>query len=518
MREPTPDRFAVRVFFNPIHMELFVVLTLILWLMVEQIIKNVAQTNLYNGRFAKIYELKKVLGKRPWWSFYKWLRWLRFFWKYNRGFALTQDQHLSQHDSNTHMVVVGTTGSGKTINPVLQTLLNLEGQSVFVTDISGELYKKASGYLAKNDYLVWKIDPTDPEHSDTLNPMDYARTLSEINNESEFLISSSLPPNGRHNIFWNKQGKVSIMAPWEGLSNQPNYEYRNLANLYRLMLEYDRDEGTRLDGFIADYAYESYQEYAAFTRQDPRLLSNSLSSAKAALSIWSDPDVAKITATTSIDLSLMRKRKVALFICVPQDKQEVYKDFISYMVRILKKELYKPVKKGDLDVMLLLEEFANSGACIPGFENIITTIRKYRVSIMMIVQDLKQMVNLVGEARTTSIIDGGTAHAFYLPLQSLQSARYISEILGKTDRTYTDPITGELRHTYREVMTVDEIMRLPLNTGVYHKKGLPPALIHMRPYFHSRRLRKRSRIQPVEIVNPNFHKPLKFYPLKPVES
>lgn len=517
-KDPTSQAaHAVGGFSLSPSMERFVFLTLIFWLMAELILKHLMTRSLYTGRFAKRYELKKILGKRPWWSHIRWLRWLRCFWKYNRGFALTQDQHLSQHESNSHALVTGTTGSGKSINPVLHTILNLEGQSIVLTD-TGELYEKTSGYLASQGYLIWKIDVADPEHSDTFNPMDQMRTLPQIREGFGTIVQATMPANGHgNNSFWNERAGTGAKPLMEALQNQPDPAYRNLANVYRLLLEYDREDGQRLDPLIAEYAHESFEEYAAFVRQDPKLRSNSISSAQAALSLWADPAIAQITASTSIDLSLLRKQKIALYIRVPQEQLENYRVFLMLLYHYLFQALLKPPAKNDLDVLVMLEEFANSGVCLlPEFVHIVTTIRKYRCSLMMIVQDIKQMENLIGAAKTTSIVDGGTTHALYLPLQSLHSAQYISQVLGKCSRTYTDPLTGEFRHTTREVMTPDEIMRLPTNTAIYHKKGLAPALIHLRPYFHSRRLRKRARKPPVEITNPHFHEPLQYYPLAPV--
>ena len=65
---------------------------------------------------------------------------------------------------NNNVLVVGTSGSGKTRSIVTPNLLQATGSYV-VSDPKGNLYRKYKAYLKKQGYIVKKLDFTDPEHS-----------------------------------------------------------------------------------------------------------------------------------------------------------------------------------------------------------------------------------------------------------------------------------------------------------------------------------------------------------------
>lgn len=426
-------------------------------------------------------------------------------------------RHLSLHLSHQHFLIVGKTGSGKTACSILPTLLNLEGQSMVVTD-PGELYEKTSGYLAKQGVQVHLISLGDPRNSDTFNMMDFVQTRTAIRKVVALLIRSALPNTNGNDAFWNNLAEQILVPLWVALVNQPDPKYRNLANLRTLLLEFGTD-GKKIDLLIAQYAdEESHREYLAFISQDQKVIQNALSTAKAALNLFGDPAIARLTATTSLDLRSLRKTPTVLYIKTPEAELEYYK----FLIMVLYSELFnmamvEPEKK-DLPITFLLEEFANCGvALLPEFVNVITTIRKKRCSIGMVVQDIQQMVNLLGAAKTTSIVEGGTASTLYLPKQSFETAQRLERIIGLTARTHVDH-TGKVQESSRAVITADEIMALPHNAAIFHHAGYRPALLQLFPYYYSRKMRRRTRHEPVRIVNERYEELLAFIPLESYEK
>ncbi|HMN83986.1 MAG TPA: type IV secretory system conjugative DNA transfer family protein, partial [Burkholderiaceae bacterium] len=61
---------------------------------------------------------------------------------------------LLRSDSDQHVMVIGSPGQGKSRSFVIQTRMKYAG-SLFILDMSGELYDKTSGYLRKMGYEVY---------------------------------------------------------------------------------------------------------------------------------------------------------------------------------------------------------------------------------------------------------------------------------------------------------------------------------------------------------------------------
>ena len=90
---------------------------------------------------------------------------------------------------------------------------------------------------------------------------------------------------------------------------------------------------------------------------------------------------------------------------------------------------------------LILDEFANIGK-IPEFEQKVATIRKYEISVTIILQSLSQMKNLYkdnwseisGNCDTTIYLGGGA---------DTETTKWISELLGKETRTVLNTSFGK---------------------------------------------------------------------------
>ena len=69
------------------------------------------------------------------------------------------DNHLYIDDKEAHNLIIGATGSGKTVATMLpQIRLAIKaGESFVVNDIKGEIYKKLSGEIKKEGYKLYVL-------------------------------------------------------------------------------------------------------------------------------------------------------------------------------------------------------------------------------------------------------------------------------------------------------------------------------------------------------------------------
>ena len=112
----------------------------------------------------------------------------------NKGLLLDgKDKRLSIKDSCNHLAVISRTGGGKTSTFVLPNIYKLANDkcSMVITDLSGEIYEKTSGYLKNKGFTIYVLDPLNLQGSNRFNPLYYAATPSKIDKVANILISSN---------------------------------------------------------------------------------------------------------------------------------------------------------------------------------------------------------------------------------------------------------------------------------------------------------------------------------------
>uniref|UniRef100_UPI003D0DB3DF type IV secretory system conjugative DNA transfer family protein n=1 Tax=Arcobacter sp. TaxID=1872629 RepID=UPI003D0DB3DF len=111
----------------------------------------------------------------------------------NKGLLLDGiDKRLSLKDSFNHLALVSRTGGGKTTSYVIPNIFKLanEKNSMIITDISGELYDKTSGYLSKKGYKIYVLNPDNLSESIGYNPLYNIKDSVDIDELSTILIKS----------------------------------------------------------------------------------------------------------------------------------------------------------------------------------------------------------------------------------------------------------------------------------------------------------------------------------------
>ena len=135
---------------------------------------------------------------------------------------------------------------------------------------------------------------------------------------------------------------------------------------------------------------------------------------------------------------------------------------------------------GDLPIHILFDEF---GHCqIPEFQTIITTIRKYRVSLSLILQSVSQLRQRYGNDAATTILEGGiNGKLFYAGLDT-QTAKMVEEMLGNV--TYAEPYRKESLLSAYSVRTMDK------DEAIFLSGNKPPVKMETRPSYTQRRFVK----------------------------
>lgn len=400
---------------------------------------------------------------------------------------------LSEKASFESVLTVGGMGRGKSSTFVIPNLLTQGESSFVVTDTSGELFAKTSGHLAAKGYQIRVLNLMDPTHSETYNPLTNARSFTEIGQVAEIIMRSAMP-GPQKDPFWNSGGEKILRIMIQCLHNNGDPAFTNLANVKHLIANFDAHlmqpgQLGRLDQFVLGATQNdptTWADYRSFLNGNPKTMLSFLTTADTALNALGNPQIAQLTATSSIDFTELRRRKTALYVIVRQQDMIYYQFMLNLFYTDLFSSLLGNLQTTDRPVYLLLDEFGHLS--IPNFQTFATTARKYHVGFWIFLQSLSQLEARYGRHDAETIRDGLQTQ-IYLPGQNLDTARQLEARLG---RMANPKGTG----SGRPLLTADEIIRLKDDQALLFYSNQRPALIKTKPYFRQGGLKRAAGIAP----------------------
>jgi len=409
--------------------------------------------------------------------------------KSNKGLVVEKNGRITEKLSFQHLMVISPSGGGKTVSFVIPNVLALDNASMVVTDPSGEIYALTSQAKIKQGFKVKIFDVTDLKRSVRYNPLQRIESYSDIAKISSILIDSAFPNSDPSSAFWNDSAKLIVSITIRMLKAKHGSN-ANLRMVYEHLNYYNTDKQKELDILASEHLDDSsFQEYKSFMAQDIKVLSSVLSTAKSALSKLSDPDIAELTSSDTLDIESLREKKTILYMIFP----EIEVKYFSFLISLLNTQLYHFAMKEKrffnnyLAIHFLNEEFANIGVT-PSFSTLVTTLRKRKCSLVMIIQDYQQIYHLYGKMDGDTIISNANTK-IYLPGLSLHTISEIERSLGKIRKKIIDK-KGYEKEDIQPLLHLDQIRMLPNNKAIMLSKNYPPVMLNLTPFFKNRKLKK----------------------------
>ena len=421
--------------------------------------------------------------------------------RWNKGLLLDgRRSRLSLKKSFTHMALIAPTGAGKTVRYVIPNVLSMKNASCVITDPSGEIYTKSKSYLESQGYLVKALDLTDIQASLKYNPIHRCADFSDIYKLSSLLVDTTYD-NSTGDVFWSESSKGLINILIRIIIHLP-VERRNLGELWRLLnlFGFRQEEVNRLASQYLDES--SFIEYGSIMAQPDKTLFNIVSSAKSAVNLFSNPDIVSLVQHESLYFESLRQTKTALFIIVPENEIRRYK----FLISILYTQLFDfcmQLPQGNnpyLPIYFFLDEFGNAGK-LPNFSTLITTLRKRKVSLSVILQDVEQLTHVYGRADASVILNGGCATRIFYPGLSYSTCQELSNILGNQTVTLRESgfersnnsSSARDREMARPLLAPDEIRTLKPNKAILIHSNELPVMLKTKPWFKNYKLKSRVR-------------------------
>lgn len=354
---------------------------------------------------------------------------------------LAQDRYYSlncyETRVNNNVLVVGTSGSGKTRSIVTPNILQATGSYV-ISDPKGNLYSKYRNYLRNRGYVVKKLDFTNPKRSAHYNFFNYIRSNMDIVKLAHMLIYQR-KNNSHADPFWDEAGQLLLQSLIAYLKEACNEEDRTLHSINRLLNAFQASGDaelaeTTLDRMIMGYEKEHPDSYAIETYKKFRIaadktLRSILITTNARVGLWDTPEITEMTSSDDIEIENIGRRKTAIFVVVSDTDRSMdglVNIFLTQTMNELCRVADRECKNNCLPVPVrfILDDFATN-CKIEEFPRMIASIRSRGISTMLMIQAESQLTENYGYDGKTII--GNCDTYVYLGGNDIETAKAVAE-------------------------------------------------------------------------------------------
>ena len=186
----------------------------------------------------------------------------------------------------------------------------------------------------------------------------------------------------------------------------------------------------KLGRFMARHlSDDQFAEFRSVMATSENTLTSIIATARAALDLFADPGINWITSADTLDVAALRKGLGAIFIICPETKINFYSAFLNTVYEAIFSELMETPLTGDSKgVAVYMDEAGNQK--ITDLDVILTTARKRKISISLVLQELSQLRDRYGADKATSMVQGGISSRLIFPGLAPESCEIFSRALG----------------------------------------------------------------------------------------
>lgn len=410
---------------------------------------------------------------------------------FNKGFVISVNRKLTRRKSFENLLLCGPTGSGKTQKILLKNLLELNDCSIIINDVSKECFLQTAGHLVKSHEIL-TLNFSDCAQSAGYNPLSRIKKPNDINKIAHILVSATLDKGNGGDPFWSLQSQT-IIEIFIRLVLYQKKELRNMATVLHILKTFAISP-KKVEAWVQSSKDPKLElDYKALASIPEKTLQNIVASAKAALKIFEDDQIAKVTSNDTISFERLRDNPTVLFLHNSVADQK----YVSSLSGIFFEQLYNHIlqklpESKELDLFILLEEA--SSTYVPVLPIAMANTRKHRVGNLVCIQSPNQLQALYKTEAQNIVANCVTK--LYLPGQSsIELLRDIETYSGKA--TFKDKKGGE---RVRSLITIDEIRRLKDNQSLILSGNTPIILGKTSPIYKSFKYRNVLNLTPPQII------------------
>jgi len=409
--------------------------------------------------------------------------------------------HYLRHNGPEHILAFAPTRSGKGVGIVIPTLLAW-AESTVVYDIKGENWAKTAGFRSQAGQICFKFSPIEPESSSRFNPLGEIRLFTDRDVSDAQNIANMLVRTGEDSPqerYWQDaaasittgmilhvcyaaalDGTQASLSQLAGVFTRPGFNFREtLTEL--LTYTHDKEnahgwrlptgEGTRTHPVVKEKVQEMLDK-------EDKDFSGVLSTAKTALTLYSDPLVSRTTSVSDFTIQdlVNHERPVSLYLVVPPSDKIRLRPLMRLIFTMIVNRLTEKLDfqgseqlRNKHRLLFLIDEFPSLKR-MEIFADALSYMAGFGLKAYLITQDIRQIVDEYG--RNESIVSNCQVRVAFAPNQ-YDTAELLSKMTGtqtirKASFNFSgsrmspvlDRVSTHMDEIERPLMTPDEIMRL----------------------------------------------------------
>lgn len=370
---------------------------------------------------------------------------------------------------NNNQIVVGGSGSGKTMSITEPCLLNTEHRNLIVTVTKPRVVAKYTPLLERRGYRVLVANFANPAKSQVaFDPLRFIRTDQDITFLARSIVMAN-PKKGeatKADPYWDEAAINLLSALIAGsLVRNPGAGFDEVLAMFRGMeVQYGDTIKTNYDTFFEGLRHMPRGRFAAmnwrtFGNLPPRTAACVVSSLGITVSHLFGAEVTQmLSLPDKLDFRILTQEKSVLFV-VSSPVNPGLNAFISLFYATAMKELFEYAEEqpdGCLPITthMVCDDFA-TGAPIPEFDQYISIIREKGLSVTLLCQSESQLEDMYGKAGAVTIVNNCDTYV-YTGAMDIATARNVSQRLNKP---------------------VDEVLAMRLGTFAIFRRGDRPKVV-----------------------------------------
>ena len=426
-----------------------------------------------------------------------------------KNIILTETERLSMagrmkrtktedYNRNKNVLVIGGTGSGKSLFFVLPNLLQMHSSYV-ITDPKGTLLRECGNAFERCGYQIRVLNLNETEglrQSQGYNPFVYIHSEADILKLVDVLMSNTNGDSKSSSAdpFWQAAERLLYTALIAYIWSCGEPEDKNILTLLMLINSFEVRENDDEYQCAVDLLFKELEaecpehfavnQYRKFKLAAGKTAKSILISCAARLAPFDIKEVRDIMAEDELELDKLGDRKTVLFV-ITSDTSTTF-NFIAAMMYaqmfnlLCDRALYQYDGRLPVHVRCILDEFANIGR-IPDFERIISVIRSREISACPILQSKAQLEDIYD--KKADIIVDNCDTLLFLGGKGVKTLKEIVEIIGRQtiDQYNNSQSRGKqssnstnYQKLGRELITVDELASMSRSACVCQISGVRP--------------------------------------------
>jgi type IV secretion system protein VirD4 len=409
--------------------------------------------------------------------------------------------HYLRHSGPEHILAFAPTRSGKGVGLVIPTLLAW-AESAVIYDIKGENWAKTAGFRLQQGHLCFKFSPVEENASSRFNPLSEVRLftprdVSDAQNIANMIVRTG--EDSPQERYWQDaaasittgmilhvcyeaalQGRVASLADLAHVFTTPGSSFRDtLEGLLNFPHDPEYKHDWRMPSGDKAATHPVVREKVQeMLDKEERDFGGVLSTAKTALTLYSDPLVAKNTSASDFTIAdlVNYHRPISLYLVVPPSDKIRLRPIIRLMFTMVVNRLTERMvfegaeqKRNRHQLLLLIDEFPSLNR-MEIFADALSYMAGYGLKAYLITQDIRQIVDAYGH--NESIVSNCHVRIAFAPNQ-VETAELLSKMTGtqtvqKASYNFSgsrfSPVMGHINasvdHIERPLMTPDEVLRL----------------------------------------------------------